>query len=63
MERNVEYVQQSEELREGARQLVDRSVMMARDLIERDMTPAHIERGGRKAHSSAAPTETAESTS
>jgi multimeric flavodoxin WrbA/nitrite reductase/ring-hydroxylating ferredoxin subunit len=63
MERNVEYVQQSEDLRKAARQLIDRSVMMARDLIERDMTPTHIERGGRKAHSSAAPqAETVEST-
>jgi hypothetical protein len=34
--------------------------MMARDLIERDMTPTHMERGGRKAHSSATPTEPAE---
>ena len=63
MERNVEYVAQSEDLREGARQLVERSVSMARDLLERgDVCPEHIERGGRKAHSSAQPSETAETT-
>ena len=62
MERNVEYVQASEALRQGARQLLERSVSMARDLIEREMCPAHIERGGRKAHSPASRTETAEST-
>ena len=64
MERNVAYVQMSEDLREGARQLVERSVRTARDLLERgDVCPAHIERGGRKAHSSAAPqSESAEST-
>ena len=49
MERNCDYVRQSEALREGARQLVDGAVRLVRDLIEREMSRAHIERGGRKA--------------
>jgi multimeric flavodoxin WrbA len=61
MERNVAYVQMSEDLREGARQLVERSMRAARDLLERgDVCPEHIERGGRKAHSSAGESETVE---
>jgi hypothetical protein len=51
MERNTEYVHQSEELRRGTRQLIDRSMSMASDLIARNACPPHIERGGRKAHS------------
>jgi multimeric flavodoxin WrbA len=63
MERNVAYVQMSEDLREGARQLVERSMRAARDLLERgDVCPEHIERGGRKAHSSLAESRTAEPT-
>jgi len=54
MERNVEYVRQSEELREGARKLVERSLQMARSLVEQNLCPAQIERGGRKAHTPAA---------
>ncbi|HXV37484.1 MAG TPA: Rieske 2Fe-2S domain-containing protein [Myxococcota bacterium] len=49
MERNVSEVQQSEELREGARELVGRCVELARSLIgcaPCERTP----RGGRKAH-------------
>jgi len=53
MERNVDFVQNSERLRKGARQLAGNAVRMARELIERDMSPAHLERGGRKAHNSA----------
>lgn len=59
MERNWQYVQQSEALKEGARQLAQRAVAAARDLLERDACPAHISRGGRKAHNPAASSETA----
>jgi nitrite reductase/ring-hydroxylating ferredoxin subunit/multimeric flavodoxin WrbA len=54
MERNVEFVRESEELREGARKLAERSLQMARSLIDRDFCTAKIERGGRKAHAPAA---------
>jgi multimeric flavodoxin WrbA/nitrite reductase/ring-hydroxylating ferredoxin subunit len=49
MERNVAHVQGSEALRNGARDLVKRSVEMAQCLLERDIAHASIERGGRKA--------------
>jgi len=49
MERNVELVENSEALRQGARELVVRSADMAKGLLEREMTRASIERGGRKA--------------
>ena len=49
MDRNVELVAASESLRAGARELVARSAEMARCLLEREMTHASIERGGRKA--------------
>jgi nitrite reductase/ring-hydroxylating ferredoxin subunit/multimeric flavodoxin WrbA len=49
MERNVEFVEKSEPLRAGARELVNRSTEMAKCLLEREMTRATIERGGRKA--------------
>jgi len=49
MDRNVEFVEHSEPLRKGARELVVRSVEMAKGLLEREMTHATIERGGRKA--------------
>ena len=49
MERNVEFVAHSEALQAGARDLVKRSVEMAQSLLEREMTHASIERGGRKA--------------
>jgi nitrite reductase/ring-hydroxylating ferredoxin subunit/multimeric flavodoxin WrbA len=49
MDRNVELVENSEALRKGARELVVRSSEMARGLLEREMTHASIERGGRKA--------------
>ena len=54
MERNVEIVRQSAELKEGARKLVERSVQLARSLVEHDVCQAQIERGGRKAHTPAA---------
>ena len=41
--------QNSEALRAGARELVARSAEMAKCLLEREMTHATIERGGRKA--------------
>jgi multimeric flavodoxin WrbA/nitrite reductase/ring-hydroxylating ferredoxin subunit len=49
MDRNVELVENSEALRMGARELVARSADMARGLLEREITRANIERGGRKA--------------
>ena len=49
MDRNVEFVEHSEPLRAGARELVNRSVEMSKSLLERAMTHATIERGGRKA--------------
>jgi multimeric flavodoxin WrbA len=49
MERNVEFVEKSEPLRAGARELVNRSAEMSKCLLEREMTRATIERGGRKA--------------
>jgi multimeric flavodoxin WrbA len=49
MERNVRFVEGSEHLRAGARDLVLRSVEMARCLQEREIAHASIERGGRKA--------------
>ena len=49
MERNVDYVEASEPLRAGARELVKRSVDMSRALLEREFACASIERGGRKA--------------
>ena len=50
MERNVALVQASEELRSGARALVDRSVDMAHLLLGQCLGAARTERGGRKAH-------------
>ena len=49
MERNVEFVEKSEPLRAGARELVNRGAEMAKALLEREMTRSSIERGGRKA--------------
>jgi nitrite reductase/ring-hydroxylating ferredoxin subunit/multimeric flavodoxin WrbA len=49
MDRNVDFVEKSEPLRAGARDLVRRSAEMAQGLLEREMTHASIERGGRKA--------------
>jgi len=50
MERNVEIVRGSEELRAGTRALVDRAVELAKRLRETSVCAARIERGGRKAH-------------
>ena len=49
MERNVDFVENSENLRAGARELVVRSTEMARCLLEREIAHASIQRGGRKA--------------
>jgi multimeric flavodoxin WrbA/nitrite reductase/ring-hydroxylating ferredoxin subunit len=49
MERNVSFVEGSENLRAGARDLVTRSTEMARCLLEREIAHASIVRGGRKA--------------
>jgi len=50
MERNVDYVKGSEELRDGARMLAARAVHSARLLLEHEAAPHAIPRGGRKAH-------------
>ncbi len=44
------HVQQSEELRRGARELIHRAVEFARKLLERGGAVEKTERGGRKAH-------------
>ena len=49
MERNVNFVAESEHLRAGARELVTRGMEMSRCLLERQIAHASIERGGRKA--------------
>ncbi len=50
MERNVEVVASSEELRAGTRALVDRSLQLAGRLLDTAICAPRIERGGRKAH-------------
>jgi len=50
MERNVEAVKESEELREGARALAARAVHAAQVLIDHEEAPHAVARGGRKAH-------------
>jgi multimeric flavodoxin WrbA/nitrite reductase/ring-hydroxylating ferredoxin subunit len=50
MERNVSYVETSESLRQGARELVGRAIEMSRCLVAHHLsTHATIEKGGRKA--------------
>lgn len=50
MERNVEILRASEELKEGAAELAERCLAFAQRLIDaHEMTPEHIMRGGRKA--------------
>jgi hypothetical protein len=49
MERNVEFVEQSDDLRDGARQLVARAVRMAGLLNDFGGGPEQTARGGRKA--------------
>jgi hypothetical protein len=52
MENNVVQVRDSAELHDGARALVDRSLDLARHLLEGHLEPTadRVERGGRKAH-------------
>jgi len=50
MEKNVEVVKHSQELRDGARALAARSVDMAHLLLDHEHAPHTTERGGRKAH-------------
>ena len=50
MERNVEVVKHSPDLREGARSLVTRAVDMAQLLLDHEQAPHTMARGGRKAH-------------
>ena len=50
MENNVAQVRQSEELRAGTRQLVERALELAGRLRASGACPARISRGGRKAH-------------
>jgi hypothetical protein len=48
MERNIAFVQQSEELHQGARELAARSVTMAKVLLMTQAEPEKVSRGGRK---------------
>lgn len=50
MENNVRVVRESDELREGAHQLIDRSLEVARGLLAATPPPETVARGGRKAH-------------
>jgi len=50
MENNIAEVQQSEELREGARALAERAVSLAGALLQRAESCDKTQRGGRKAH-------------
>ncbi len=50
MERNIEVVQRSEDLRAGARALAARAVDQAHLLLDHDAAPHTVSRGGRKAH-------------
>ncbi len=50
MERNVEYVANSKALREGAADLVARSINVAKVLLASEATQPKTVRGGRKAH-------------
>jgi len=50
MERNVDYVKKSAELREGASMLAARAVQTARGLLDHERAATEVARGGRKAH-------------
>ena len=50
MERNVQYVQRSKELRDGAQALVTRAVDMAKLMVEGRVPDRKLPHGGRKAH-------------
>lgn len=49
MEKNIDYVEKSQDLRDGARQLAERSVGMARLLVDNVARTGKTTRGGRKA--------------
>jgi len=49
MENNVTQVKESKELKEGARALADRAIIMAADLVAKGDPLCKVERGGRKA--------------
>jgi multimeric flavodoxin WrbA/nitrite reductase/ring-hydroxylating ferredoxin subunit len=49
MEKNVDYVRESEKLKRGARELARRSIEHARRLLESGLDAERTERGGRKA--------------
>ena len=49
MENNMAYVQRNQELREGAKELVERSIATAKQLLETGTEPPPQSRGGRKA--------------
>jgi hypothetical protein len=50
MEENIAHVMRSAELREGAQQLVDRSIELATSFVACPQPAEKIARGGRKAH-------------
>ncbi len=50
MEKNVEYVAKSADLREGVEQLAARAIEMAHTLIHHGQAHGRLARGGRKAH-------------
>ena len=50
MERNIEYVAKSKELRDGAADLVARSIEVAKVLLAGEARRPQTVRGGRKAH-------------
>lgn len=50
MERNTRYVQQSKELRDGARALVERCIELSEKLCKTREAPELTSRGGRKSH-------------
>jgi multimeric flavodoxin WrbA/nitrite reductase/ring-hydroxylating ferredoxin subunit len=50
MEKNVDVVRHSKELREGARSLAARAIDHAQLLLDHEAAPHSTERGGRKAH-------------
>jgi len=50
MERNVAYVKNSEELRQGSRELLQRALVLAQTLVDADAVETRVPPGGRKAH-------------
>jgi hypothetical protein len=50
MEHNIDYVMNSDDLREGARSLVERAVDTANILLHHEQARQSVTRGGRKAN-------------